>query len=290
MKLYNDFCKYISSITTINQEYIHLLLSTSIVLAIFHFVKKSSLFLVKKIKNDKRKFILSNTFTIILNILLVLILLFIWDNYIKGLMTLISFISAAMTVALRDFVLNFVCGIYIKVKKIFRIEDRIQIDNLKGDVINISMFSFEVLEISTDEVNGQSTGIIVTFPNSIIISKPVKNINKGFKYIWDEIKVKICLDCDLKSNKKEIYRIVNSLDVINSIPRKMKRQISNASTTNRIYFNKYDPIIYTKIVDNYVELTVRYLIHPKKARYIESVIWNSIYLSYKEGKINLYIS
>ena len=68
----------------------------------------------------------------------------------------------------------------------------------------------------------------------------------------------------------------------------MKNLINDVNTTNRIYFNKFDPIIYTKIVDDHVELNVRFLMHPKKARYIESVIWDKIYLAYKAKKINLY--
>lgn len=203
-------------------------------------------------------------------------------------MTFISVVSAAMTIALRDFILNFFCGIYIKFKKPFKVEDRIQIEDIKGDVMSISTFSFEILEVSTKEDNGQSTGIVIHYPNSTIISKPVKNINKGFKYIWNEIIIKVNLDCDLVNNKKEIYKIVNSLDTVKNIPRKMKNLIEDVNTTNRIYFNKLEPIIYTRIVDNHVELILRYLMHPKKARYIESVIWNKIYLAYKDGKINLY--
>ena len=155
--------------------------------------------------------------------------------------------------------------------------------------MSTSTFSFEILEVSTKEDNGQSTGIVIHYPNSSIISGPVKNINKGFKYIWDEMIIKIEIDCDLANNKKEIYKIVNSLDTVKNIPRKMKNQIDDVNTTNRVYFNKFDPIIYTKIVDNHVELALRFLMHPKKARYIESVIWNKIYLGYKEGKINLYV-
>ena len=68
----------------------------------------------------------------------------------------------------------------------------------------------------------------------------------------------------------------------------MKSQISEINTENRIYYNKYDPIIYTRIVQDHIELTVRYLMHPKKARYVESVIWNKIYLAFREGKINLF--
>ena len=69
----------------------------------------------------------------------------------------------------------------------------------------------------------------------------------------------------------------------------MEKQISDINTTNRVYFNKYEPIIYTKIVGNHIELSLRYLMHPKKARYVESVIWNKIYLAYKSKKIDLYI-
>jgi hypothetical protein len=68
----------------------------------------------------------------------------------------------------------------------------------------------------------------------------------------------------------------------------MKKQINNISNNYRIYYNKYEPIIYTQIVDSHVELTVRYLIHPKKARYVNSTIWNNILTAYKNKEIELY--
>ena len=223
-----------------------------------------------------------------MNVTEVIFLLFIWNDYIQNLMTLISVTSAAMTIALREIILNFFCGIYIKVKKPFQVEDRIEVKEIRGDVMNISSLNFEVLEISTDEKHGQSTGVIVTFPNSIVFSEPVRNINKGFKYIWDELTVKVAMDCDLVKNKQELYKIVNSIEVIKNIPKKMKTQINDINTTNRVYFNKYDPTIYTKIVDDHIELTIRYLMHPKKGRFVESVIWNKVLESYKEGRIDLF--
>ena len=204
-------------------------------------------------------------------------------------MTLISVVSAAMTIALRELILNFFCGLYIKIKKPFNVEDRIQIDDLKGDVMSISALDFEVLEVSTKEENGQSTGIVVTFPNSVVFSKAIKNINKGFKYVWNELTVKVKMDSDLPNNKKELYKIVNGLEVVKNIPKKMKEQVDITNATNRVYFNNYDPIIYTKLVDDHIEPTIRYLMHPKKSRYVESVIWNKIYTSYKNGKIDLFI-
>lgn len=289
MNFYKSICEVISDVTTIDKEYVYVIVSTLSVLVIFYLLKIIGRKIIQKLTSGRREFVSNHAYQVVLNILEVLILIIIWDEYIKGLMTLISVISAAMTIALRDFILNFFCGVYIKFKKPFKVEDRIQIGDIKGDVMSTSTFSFEILEVSTKEDNGQSTGIVIHYPNSSIISGPVKNINKGFKYIWDEMIIKIEIDCDLANNKKEIYKIVNSLDTVKNIPRKMKNQIDDVNTTNRVYFNKFDPVIYTKIVDNHVELTLRFLMHPKKARYIESVIWNKIYLGYKEGKINLYV-
>ena len=289
MNFYKYVCEVISNITTIDKEYVYVIVSTISVLVIFYLLKRIGRKVIQKLTSGRREFVSNQAYQVTLNVLEVLILVIIWDDYIKGLMTLISVISAAMTIALRDFILNFFCGVYIKFKKPFKVEERIQIGDIKGDVMSISAFSFEILEVSTKEDNGQSTGIVIHYPNSTIISSPVKNINKGFKYIWDEMTIKIEMDCDLANNKKEIYKIVNSLDTVKNIPRKMKNQIDDVNTTNRVYFNKFDPIIYTKIVDNHVELVLRFLMHPKKARYIESVIWNKIYLGYKEGKINLYV-
>ena len=288
MKLYEEICSTLAKATTLDEKYIVLLLTSLVVIFIFRILKVLGKKVIQKITTGRREFVSNQAYQVTLNILEILVFIFLFDDYIKGLMTFISVISAAMTIALRDFILNFFCGIYIKFKKPFKVEDRIQIEDTKGDVMSISAFSFEILEVSTKEDNGQSTGIVIHYPNSIIVSKPVKNINKGFKYIWDEIVVKISLESDLENDKEEIYKIVNSLDTIKSIPKKMKNLINDVNTTNRIYFNKFDPIIYTKIVDDHVELNVRFLMHPKKARYIESVIWDKIYLAYKAKKINLY--
>lgn len=289
MRLYKDICNTLAKVTTLEEKYIVLLLTSLIVIIIFRILKVFGKKIIQKVTTGRKEFVSNQTYQVILNTLEILVFILLFDDYIKGLITLISVISAAMTIALRDFILNFFCGIYIKFKKPFKVEDRIQIEDIKGDVMSISTFSFEILEVSNKEDNGQSTGIVIHYPNSTIVSKPVKNINKGFKYIWNEMTIKVCLDCDLANNKKEIYKIVNGLDTVKSIPRKMKNLIDDVNTTNRIYFNKFEPIIYTRIVDDHIELILRYLMHPKKARYIESVIWNKIYLAYKDKKINLYV-
>ena len=268
--------KYISEISSINIVYIKLIIKTIIIFTVLNITRKIAIEILKKITNSKKEYIIIKQFKVIINILKIAVFLFLWGDYIKNFMTLLSFVSAGITIALRDLIFNFFSGIYIKVKKPFQIEDRIEINNYKGDVINLNSLSFELLEVNNQDFIGQSTGIITNVPNSTIFSYPLRNYNKAFKYIWNEITIKVPLNCNIKKTKSIIYKIVNSNEIIKSIPPKMKNQIKNISSEYRIYYNQYEPIIYTQVVENHIELTVRYLINPKKARYINSTIWNKI--------------
>ena len=206
----------------------------------------------------------------------------------KKLLTIITFISTAITLSLKDIIFNFFSGIYIKTSKLFSLEDRIEINGLKGDVVNFNKTGFDLLEIG-DRVNGeQSTGRIVHVPNSIVFTYPVKNYVKAFKYIWDEIKINIPLDSDVYKIKKELYRIVKKNSTVRNIPNKMEDEVNDASSEYRLYFNNLEPIIYVQVVDAHIELYLRFLVHPKKQRNVENSIWLDILKSNKEGIIELY--
>lgn len=288
MQIYQKFCVIISDFLNIDSKYITLILSTILTLIIIYLAKKLGSRLLHLIKEERKEFIYNQRLKIALNVIEIILLLFIWEDYIESLITLISFLSAAFAIALRDIILNWFCGLYNRIKKVFKVEDRIEINGVKGDVMMISTLSFEILEVSDKEENGQSTGVIINYPNSVIFTEPIKNITKGFKYIWNEMTIKVNLNANLIKTKQEIYKIINGIEEIKSTPKKMRNAISNMSGEYRIYFNQYEPIIYTKIVDNHIELTIRYLIHPKKARFVESRIWNQILIAHQNKKIELY--
>mgnify|MGYP004650730503 FL=1 len=279
---------YLSNITSIDGTYWILITKTLIFFLFLTIIKKIGVSILKKINDSKKEYLYIQKYKLLINIIKFFIFILLWGKYLESFITLISLISAGFTIALRDLIFNFFSGIYIKIKKPFEIEDRIEINNYKGDVININTLSFEVLEVNNQTFTGQSTGIITHLPNSLIFNHPLRNYNKAVKYIWNEMTFKVPLKCNLSKTKGVIYKIVNSNEVIKNIPPKMKNQVNNSSSDYRIYYNKYDPIIYTQIVDNHVELTVRYLIHPKKARYINSVISNKVIEAYHNGEIELY--
>lgn len=278
----------ISKLFNIDEIYIGLILKTIIIIFLILVVEKIGIRIIKRTRDSKKEYNYTKKYKLIIRIIILSAIIIVWGKYIKNFLTLISLVSAAFTIAIRDLIFNFFCGIYIKIVKPFIVEDRIEINGYKGDVVNINTMNFEILEVSNVDTTGQSTGIIIHLPNSIIFNYPLKNYNKAFKYIWDEITIRIPLDYDVNKAKKVLYKIVNSNEIIKKIPPKLKKQINNVSNSYRIYYNQYDPIIYTKINEDHIELQIRYLIHPKKARYVESIISSDILLAYKNGEIEIY--
>ena len=243
----------------------------------------------KWINRSKTRFMFHQGVNVIMNIFCVVIIFLLWYPYLKNVMTVISFISAGITIAVRDIILNLFAGLYIKAKKPFKLEDRISIDGVTGDVILINNLSFKILEVS-DKPNGeQSSGLIINVPNSFIFSKILKNYNLAFKYVWDEVNIRLKIDADLDKNKKEIMDIITSNETVKEIPKKMKKELKSATVDYRIYYNHLDPIIYTKVNDNHIELSLRFLTHPKKTRTIEDDLWVNILKKYKENKIDLFV-
>ena len=289
MNIIENLSKILAKNLGINNYLVILTIYSIIAIIIINAIAKGIIFINTKINNGKENlYYFNKKMHIIKNILTTVVIIFIWEKQIHSILTFIGFIGAAGTLALREIILNFIAGIYIQIYKPFRLEDRIEVKNIIGDVVNINSLNFEILEVNSKDQGEQSTGIIVQIPNSRVFTEAIKNYTKAFKYIWSELTIKIKLNANLSENKRILYNIVNSNDIVKKIPKKMQNELNKAIRDYRIYYNNLEPIIYTKLTEEYIELTIRYLAHPKKARHIESQIWNKIYENAKIEKIELY--
>lgn len=285
MKQIKQIINFISIITNINYIYIYPFFMSLFIL----FISRIFLLIVKYILsffNNKTSFILYKKVSLIINIFYIISLFIVWDSYLNNFITLISFISATLTLALKDIIFNYFSGLYIKLKKPFNIDDRIEINNIKGDVVAINSLDFEIIEIGDYINSDQSTGKIINIPNSLVLLEPVKNYNKNFKYIWYEIVVKTSLDSDVQFVRKQLYEIINNNDLVKNVTNN-KPSIKYFTLNERFYFNKTSPFIYIKVVDSHIEFYVRYLIYPKKNRIVEDYFWTKVLELYKDKKINL---
>ncbi len=278
----------LSELTSIDSKYWILIFKTLVFFVIFDIAKRIAIRLFKRIKDSKKEYEYTQKLKLVISFLKLGIFVLIWGKYLKGFVTIISFISAGFTIALRDIILNWFAGIYIKMVKPFNVEDRIEINNYKGDVVNINTLNFELLEVDNADFIGQSTGVITHVPNSIVFSYPLRNYDKGFKYVWNEIVVNVPLDYNVEKIRKILYRIVNKNDIIDKVPDTVKKDIQDISTDYRIYYTEYKPVIYCKVVGDYVEYTLRYLVDPRKSRYVHSSIWKHILIAHQKGELELY--
>lgn len=286
MKYVDKLNKLISSVTGMEGPYASLLIDTILLFVLVKLVERLfNFFFGKVVKKNKTRFNFRKKVSFVCNLFLVIMSIIIWEDFLLKFITLFSFVSAAIAYSLRDTIINFFAGIYIRLAKPFQVEDRIMISGHIGDVVNISNLSFEVLEV--DEDTFQSTGSIVHIPNSKVISEPLVNYVKVFKYVWNETEVKVSVDSDIRKVKGILYSIVNNNDIIKSIPSKMVNELNNNSNY-RIYYNKLEPIVYIDIKEKYVSMYIRYLVHPKKKRNVINDINNQLLKLNNDGVINLY--
>ena len=289
MSIIENISQYFSKTFGFYSEYVELFILTVLIFAFFGVLKAIVKALYSKSDvSDKKKYFRNRMIKITLNIIAIILVILLWGHRISGMVTIISFLSAGIAIAVKELIFDFFAGIYINMKKIFELEDRIEINGIKGDVVNIRSLGFEVLEVG-DRVNAeQSTGRIIHIPNSFVFTYPLKNYTKAFKYIWDEVTIKVPLDADIEKTKEVLYNIVNNNEILESIPKKMEDAVADVTVEYRIYYNYLDPIIYAEIVDSHVELYIRYIVHPKKARIVEDEIYLKVLEEYRNGNIKLY--
>lgn len=183
-------------------------------------------------------------------------------------------LSAGLAIAFKDLLVNFWGWLFILIRKPFVVGDRVEIGGVTGDVIDIRIFQFSVIEIGNWVDADQSTGRIIHIPNGIIFSKPQANFTAGFEYIWNEVPVLITFESNWKKAKEILTGAVNTHAV--HLSEEAERQIKEAAKKFLIFYKKLTPIVYTSVKDSGVMLTMRYLCHVRKRRSSEEAIWEDV--------------
>ena len=197
-----------------------------------------------------------------------------WLQGLHSVATFLGLLSAGLAVALRDPVTNLAGWVFIVWRRPFELGDRVQVGTLAGDVIDIRLFQFTLLEIGNWVRADQSTGRIVHIPNAQVFTQPIANYGKGFRFIWNEIPVIVTFE----SNWEKARDILQEIAVRHAanLSEEAERRIREAARRYLIFYTKLTPIVYTSVEDNGICLTIRYLCEPRKRRGTEAAIWEDI--------------
>lgn len=197
-----------------------------------------------------------------------------WIAGLGSLATFLGLVSAGLAIALRDLVANLAGWVFIMWRRPFEVGNRVQIGTHKGDVIDLQLLQFTLLEIGGWVDADQSTGRLIHIPNGRVLVEPLANYNRGFPYIWHEVPVLVTFESDWKKAKTVLEAIATRH--AEHLTPEAERDLVAASRQYLIYFKKLTPIVYTKVVDDGVRLTIRYLIDPRARRGSEQAIWQDV--------------
>lgn len=228
----------------------------------------------RKVSGDKRAYHARRMITYVYTVLLLAMLAAIWFQGMASLGTFLGLAGAGLAVALHDFIANMVGFFFIEARKPFRVGDRVQIDTFKGDVIDIRLFQFSIVEVGNWVDADQSTGRIIHVPNSMVLRMPLSNYHIGFEYIWNEVPVLITFESDWKRAKQVLLKI--GTDNAEYLSHGAQEQVRRAARKYLIVAGRLTPTVYTSVKESGVQLTIRYLVDPRQRRSTEEKMWEDI--------------
>jgi small-conductance mechanosensitive channel len=198
----------------------------------------------------------------------------IWFENFRSVTTYLGLLSAGLAIALRDLIADLVGWVYILFNRPFVVGDRVQISGVTGDVIDLRLFQFTLLETGNWVNADQSTGRIIHVPNGKIFTEWVANYESGIHYIWNELSVTVSLDSDWQAAKKLLKDIANRQ--AEQIGTDARERVKEASRRFMIYYANLTPTVYQSMNDKGIVLTVRYLCEPRMRRTTTDALWADI--------------
>ncbi len=249
---------------------------TSITVILFLWlIRTLSLKIVWRQTEDVRtRYIWRKTLTYIAAAFGIILVSLVWYTGFQSIATFLGLVSAGIAIALKDPITNVAAWVFIIVRRPFTLGDRIKIGDNAGDVIDVRVFQFTLLEIGNWVDADQSTGRIIHIPNGKVFIETLANYSKGFQYIWNEVPVLVTFESNWKKAKDILQHIGNKH--AEHLSKSAEKRIKEASKTFMIFYSTLTPTVYTSVKDCGVLLTIRYLCEPRRRRGSEHAIWEDI--------------
>jgi small-conductance mechanosensitive channel len=148
-------------------------------------------------------------------------------RYIDDLLYFITFLSvaaAALTLALREVILNLAASVYILFSNVIRIGDRIMVQfetkHTIGDIVDISLMKIKLHEIDdyTNLKEVKNVGRTIYLPNSYIFTKVFYNYSrKKDGYINNLIEFEFSAQSDFDEIEKVTHEVMDTLELGHTI-------------------------------------------------------------------------
>ncbi|QQR88543.1 MAG: mechanosensitive ion channel family protein [Myxococcales bacterium] len=134
--------------------------------------------------------------------------LVIWSTELRTMAVGVMAFAVAIVIATKELVLCVLGAILRASSKAFTVGDRIEIDGIRGDVIDHGLLATTVLEIGPGL---QRTGRAVTIPNSQLLSKSVVNETFTDAYVLHVIRIPLNFSADWRGIERAVLNVAQEV-------------------------------------------------------------------------------
>jgi small-conductance mechanosensitive channel len=259
------------------------ILQSVVILLVLGAVRFAILKLVWRFTEDpKSRYTWKRSVSFIVGFLTIILIGSVWIKAIGQFGAFLGLLTAGLAIAMKDPLTNIAGWIFILARKPFALGDRVQIGDQAGDVIDLRIFQFTLLEIGNWVDADQSTGRIIHIPNGTIFTQAQSNYSAGFKFIWNEIAVLVTFESNWRLARDILQRIVS--EHTEDLSADAEKKIIEASKKYMIFYQYLTPIVYTSVKDSGILLTMRYICDARRRRITEHEIWEDVLKAFAKNK------
>jgi small-conductance mechanosensitive channel len=219
--------------------------------------------------------------------LIIFLMIIMFTGNVQYFTVSIGLISAGVAFALQEVILSVAGWFAIFGSNIYKPGDRIEMNGIKGDVIDIGITKTTLMEIGVWVKSDNYSGRIVQLSNAFVLKGAVHNYSTDFPFVWDEIDLPIKYGSDIHLANSIINKITNE---------SLLNYAKFAKDHWKKMVNKYliedatiEPTITLKLTDNWIEFNLRYIVDYKKRRITKNELFIKILNEFEKtnGKISI---
>ncbi len=223
---------------------------------------------------------------IVLWVVIALIIAFTFATQLGSVVTFAGLITAGVAVALQNVIVSMVGYFFLIGKFGIRVGDRVQVSGVTGEVVDIGLVRFHLMEIGSD---AQPTGRVVAFSNSIVF-QPASGLFKqipGTSFVWHEIELIFAPESEYHVVRERVTAAVDA--AFGEYHEKMEKQSRQMEMTlNSISATELKPKIHLHFTAGGIEVSIRFPVEMGTASEIDDKIMKELLTAIeKEPRLKL---
>jgi small-conductance mechanosensitive channel len=218
-----------------------------------------------------------------------LVLIFAFVTELGAVATFAGLITAGVALALQNVIVSMVGYFFLIGKYGIRVGDRVQVGTVTGEVVDIGLVRFHLMELSGGTADSEPTGRVVAFSNAVVFqatSGLFKQI-PGTNFVWREIVLKFAPDSDYRAIRDRVREAIDTAfaDYRDSLERQ-RRQMEMSLTS--ISASELKPRASVHFTTSAIQVLVRYPVVVEKATEVDERVIGEIFAAVdREPKLKL---